>query len=118
MLTAIIDVHVCSQVGHGSAWQCNIGRRQSKGKYTCVFPLTTACDLHAATPGISMDKYAYYTYLIIRACNADSCAAESSQVSVDGLCITENQAIHCDSTASRTRTRTRRVNKSTGSNDR
>jgi len=38
--------------------------------------VVTASDLHAATPGNSMDKYADDTYLIIPACNADSCASE------------------------------------------
>jgi len=40
----------------------------------------TACDLYAATPGNSMDKYANDTYLIIPACNADSCASEIAHI--------------------------------------
>jgi len=42
--------------------------------------VVTASDLHAVTPGNSMDKYADDTYRIIPACNADSCVSEITHI--------------------------------------
>jgi len=42
--------------------------------------VVTAFDLHAASPGNSMDKYADDTYLIIPASNEDSCASEIAHI--------------------------------------
>ena len=40
----------------------------------------TASNLHAATPGISMEKYADDKYLILPASSADSCASEIAHI--------------------------------------
>lgn len=42
--------------------------------------VVTASDLHATTPGNSVDKYADDTYLIIPASNVESCASEIAHI--------------------------------------
>ena len=95
--------------------------------------VVTASDLHATTPGNSMDKYADDTYLIIPASNVESCASEiahiedcalnnnlrlnRTKVSGDSLRTTEEQASHRDSSASCSRFRARRVDQGTWSDD-